>query len=163
MVSALWMTLSSSSESEFGLSDITTTLPRPSEVLPHRPPFLFIHEVSHCTDTAASAHYTFTDEAFFQGHFPGRPLVPGVIMLEGLAQTLAYLALRITGGGAVLLTGVDACKIRRSVTPGERIDYHIAVKRTRLKMVVAEGTVKVGDELVLKAELRGIIEPGATV
>ena len=141
------------------MTDSTPPLPLPSDVLPHRPPFLFLDAVTECTADTARAHYTFTDEAFFQGHFPERPVVPGVILLEGLAQTLAFLALQITGGGTVFLTGVDACKIRRIVLPGERVDYAVSVIRTRLKMVVAAGTIHVGDELVLKGELRGIIEP----
>jgi 3-hydroxyacyl-[acyl-carrier-protein] dehydratase len=128
-------------------------------VLPHRPPFLFLQEVTRCTETQADAYFTFTDEAFFQGHFPEYPVVPGVILLEGLAQTLAYLALRRAGPGVVLLTGVDSCKIRRSVSPGQRVDYSVHVTRTRLKMVVAHGSVHVGEHLILKAELRGIIEP----
>ena len=134
-------------------------LPPPQAILPHRPPFLFLEAVTRCTDTEAAAYFTFSDEAFFAGHFPDYPVVPGVILLEGLAQTLAYLALRLAGPGVVLLTGVDSCKIRRSVAPGDRVDYAVEVTRTRLKMVVAEGTVSVDGKLVLKAELRGIIEP----
>ena len=86
-------------------------------------------------------------------------MVPGVILIEGLAQTLGYLALRLAGPGLVFLTGVDRCKIRRPVLPGEHVRYEVEIKRTRLKMVVAEGSVYVGDELALKTELRGIIEP----
>ena len=140
------------------MSNSQGPLPEPAEVLPHRAPFLFMDSVSLCTETEAHGHFTFTNEAFFDGHFPGHPMVPGVILIEGLAQTLGYLALRITGPGRVYLTGVDKCKIRRPVVPGERVEYRIEVKRTRLKMVVAEGSVFVGDELALKAELRGIIE-----
>ncbi len=134
-------------------------LPRPEDILPHRPPFLFVDTVHRCTEVHAEASYRFSDEGFFAGHFPGRPVVPGVILIEGLAQTLAYLALRIVGSGTVFLTGVDGCKIRRMVEPGDTVTYRIDVRRTKLKMVVAEGTVTVGDERVLRAELRGIIEP----
>ena len=140
-------------------SEHPSHFPRPEEVLPHRDPFLFIEEVQACTDTSATATYQFSDEHFFAGHFPGRPVVPGVILIEGLAQTLAYLALRLVGGGTVFLTGVDACKIRRMVRPGDRVTYRIEVLRTKLKMVVARGTVSVVGEKVLHAELRGIIEP----
>ena len=133
--------------------------PPPQDVLPHRPPFIFVDEVSHCSDTAITAHYTFIKNDFFQGHFPGKPIVPGVILLEGLAQTLAYLALTKAGPGTVFLTGVDACRIRRMVEPGERVEYRIVIKRTRLKMVVADGQIHCDGKLVLKTELKGIIEP----
>ena len=143
-------------------SENPSHFPRPEEVLPHRDPFLFIEEVQACTDTSATATYQFSDEHFFAGHFPGRPVVPGVILIEGLAQTLAYLALRVVGGGTVLLTGVDACKIRRMVQPGDRVTYQIEILRSKLKMVVARGTVSVAGERVLNAELRGIIEPNSS-
>ena len=131
----------------------------PSAVLPHRAPFLFVDDVLHCSETEISASYTFTDNDFFQGHFPGKPIVPGVILLEGLAQTLAYLALTQAGPGTVFLTGVDSCRIRRMVEPGARVLYRVSIKRTRLKMVIAEGQIHSDGHLVLKAELKGIIEP----
>ena len=121
----------------------TGLLPKPIDVLPHRPPFLFVDTVHTCDATTATATYQFAGNAFFEGHFPGRPVVPGVILLEGLAQTLAYLALRRVGDGTVFLTGVNACKIRRMVEPGETVTYRIEVQRTKLKMVVAHGTVDV--------------------
>ena len=58
-------------------------------MLPHRP-FLFVDQLLSCDDETATAEYTFEDNDFFAGHFPDRPIVPGVILLEGLAQTLAY-------------------------------------------------------------------------
>lgn len=135
-------------------------LPAPEDVLPHRPPFLFLDRVVAHDETRVVGERTFpADEPFFGGHFPGNPIVPGVILIEGLAQTLAWLALTRTAGGTVLLTGVDGCKIRRPVRPGETVTYRVAVTRSRRNMVIAEGFVHVGDERVLAATLKGFVQP----
>lgn len=135
-------------------------LPAPTEVIPHRPPFLFVDRVLTCDLEAATAERTFpADEPFFAGHFPGDPLVPGVILVEGLAQTLAYLALRQTGGGTVLLTGIEVGKIRRPVRPDETVTYTVRVTRARRQLVIADGEVTVGDERVLTATLKGFVAP----
>lgn len=136
-------------------------LPLPSAVLPHRAPFLFVDRVLSCDGEVAVAERFFgADEPFFAGHFPGNPVVPGVILVEGLAQTLAYLALRQTGGGTVLLTGMSVDKIRRPVRPGETVRYTVRVSRARRQMVMAEGEVVVGDERVLVASLKGFVAAG---
>jgi len=133
-------------------------LPPPTDVLPHRDPFLFVDRCLECTDDRAVAEYHFSgEEYFFAGHFPGNPVVPGVLLIEGLAQTLAYLALHQGEGEMVLLTGVDANKIRRPVRPGETVRYTVQITRRRLRLVVAEGTVEVGDELVVRARLKGYV------
>lgn len=133
----------------------------PIEVLPHRPPFLFLDRIVEHDDTRAVGERTFpADEPFFAGHFPGDPIVPGVILIEGLAQTLAWLALTRTGGGTVLLTGVDGCRIRRPVRPGETVTYTVRIERSRRNMVIAEGEVDVAGARVLSATLKGFIQPG---
>ena len=137
---------------------MTEPLPRPEAVLPHRPPFLYVDRVLECAAGRAVAERAFPpDEPFFAGHFPGHPVVPGVILIEGLAQTLAYLALREHPGRRVLLTGIDACRIRRPVRPGETVTYTVEVDRVRMNLVAAKGSVTVGGERVATAQLRGFL------
>jgi 3-hydroxyacyl-[acyl-carrier-protein] dehydratase len=121
---------------------------------------LFLERCIECEDLFAVGEHTFgEDETFFTGHFPGRPIVPGVILIEGLAQTLAYLALTRVTNSNVLLTGVDHCRIRRAVLPGETVTYRIDVEKHRTKVVVAQGTVHVDGQLALSARLMGFIVP----
>lgn len=136
-----------------------TSLPPVTDVIPHRSPFLFLSSVSACDQEAATGHHTFESEGFFAGHFPKMPIVPGVILIEGLAQTLAYLALRQVPDGNVMLTGVDGCKLRASVHPGDTVTYQVSVTRSKLRMVIAKGTVTVGDTHILSATLKGYITP----
>ena len=137
---------------------VETEFPHPIDVLPHRPPFLFVDRVLTCDEESATAQYTFEDNDFFAGHFPERPIVPGVILLEGMAQTLAYLALRQLGGGSVLLTGFDTAKIRRPVVPGETVEYSVKVETFRHRMVIAKGRITVSGQLTAEARLKGFIE-----
>ena len=139
---------------------VSKILPPPKDILPHREPFLFLDRCLECADLSAVGERTFrADEQFFAGHFPGHPIVPGVILIEGLAQTLAYLALTRVPDSNVLLTGVEKCRIRRPVRPGETVQYRIDVEKHRSKVVVAMGTVHVGEALALSARLMGFIVP----
>ena len=126
-------------------------------VIPHRPPFLFLSEVSAWSKEHAVGHHRFHDESFFAGHFPDHPIVPGVILIEGLAQTLAYLALKQVPEDVVMLTGVEDCVIRASVHPGDTVTYRVNITRTKLRMVVAQCEVLVAQKHILRAKLKGFI------
>ncbi|MGB0646173.1 MAG: 3-hydroxyacyl-ACP dehydratase FabZ family protein [Bradymonadia bacterium] len=127
------------------------------DVIPHRPPFLFVSEILECSERNAVGQHRFDDEYFFKGHFPSEPIVPGVILIEGLAQTLAFLALSQVPEHVVMLTGVEKCTIRASVFPGDQVTYRVAISRTKLKMVVAQCEVLVGTRHILKATIKGFL------
>ncbi len=134
-------------------------LPPPEAVLPHRDPFLFLDRVLECSDDHAVAERTFSDEPFFAGHFPGEPIVPGVVLIEALAQTLAYIALRRAPDLVVLLTGVDDCKIRRPVRPGDTVRFEVRIERTMMKVYFARATATVDGKRAVSATLKGYVGP----
>lgn len=131
----------------------------PHEVLPHRPPFLFVDRVLECTTTTARAVRIFRpDEEFFKGHFPGNPIVPGVLLLEAMAQTFAYLAIVERPKAKVYLTGVDRARFRKPVRPGEEVELRVEVEGMRLGLVRGKGVAVVGGAKVADALLTGFIE-----
>jgi UDP-N-acetylglucosamine acyltransferase len=92
------------------------------------------------------------NEDFFQGHFPGTPLMPGVLMIEALAQAACMLVLDGDGARA-FLRGVDNAKFRRQVVPGDRVTLDIRLTQRRRNLARAHGTALVGDQLVAEADL----------
>ncbi len=142
------------------MPDVTAApLPSPLDVIPHRPPFLYLDRVLTCgPDLIVGEHRFPADAPFFAGHFPGRPIVPGVILLEGLAQTLAYGVLLVAGGKRpVLLGGLDRVKFRHAVGPGATVTYEIRPTRTLLGVTTATGTVRVGDAVAVSAIVKGYL------
>jgi UDP-N-acetylglucosamine acyltransferase len=102
------------------------------------------------------------NEEFFQGHFPGVPLMPGVLMLEAFVQVAALAVLQAEGIGAgsrVYLRGVNDAKFRRQVVPGDRLRVEVSLGRSRARLARAQGTAYVGDQVVAEAELLLGIEP----
>jgi 3-hydroxyacyl-[acyl-carrier-protein] dehydratase len=125
------------------------------ELLPHRDPFLFVDEVSVEGDKITARHVFVKEEFFFKGHFPQYPVVPGVILVETMAQSGgAGLRKQGTLGGDALffLASVDKVKFRRQVRPGEEVRCEIENLRVSPKMIKQAGKAYVGDEIAAEAE-----------
>ena len=126
---------------------MSESLPKPIDLLPHRPPFLLVDELVELVpgERVAGRWHLTGDEYFWPGHFPGLPTLPGVLMVEALAQVGACAALAdpTHAGKIPFFGGVDNVKFRRQVAPGETRD--LTVEFTRLS---ARGGKGVGRALV---------------
>jgi 3-hydroxyacyl-[acyl-carrier-protein] dehydratase len=126
------------------------------QLLPHRVPFLFVDEIVAADNKQIIAKHVFTEkEFFFAGHFPEYPVVPGVILIETMAQSggagLRKLGV-LSGDALFFLASVDKVKFRRQVRPGEEVRSEIENLRISPKMIKQSGKAYVGDELAAEAE-----------
>ncbi|MEM9520321.1 MAG: 3-hydroxyacyl-ACP dehydratase FabZ [Actinomycetota bacterium] len=137
------------------------SLPRPEAVIPHRPPFLFVDElVELVPGERAVGRWTLTgDEAFFAGHFPGRPTLPGVLMCEAIAQVgaVALLTDDRYAGKLPLFGGLDSARFRRQVGPGDTLDLTVEMGRLSARAGKGSGTAIVNGELAVSCDLMFVI------
>jgi beta-hydroxyacyl-ACP dehydratase FabZ len=131
-------------------------------VLPHRYPFLLVDRIRELEPDRriVGIKNVTINEPFFQGHFPGRPVMPGVLILEALAQVggvLAFKSLGKVGRPVVYLTGIDAAKFRKPVLPGDVLRLEVDVLKKRPPFWKMQGKAFVESELVCEAEVTAMV------
>src|SRR5919197_120907 len=129
-------------------------------IIPHRDPFLFLDEELEPGKRVVARKRVRDDEWFFPGHFPGRPIMPGVIMVEALAQAgaVAVLAEEQNRGKLALFAGIDDVRFKRIVSPGEELILTCEVENARRRIGRGRATATVGDDVAV----RGLLTFAAT-
>jgi 3-hydroxyacyl-[acyl-carrier-protein] dehydratase len=136
-------------------------------IIPHRYPFLLLDRVTNLVAKEFIVGYknvTIGDN-IFQGHFPGHPIYPGVMILEGMAQAGGILAFKSIGNiteeeaaqKVVYFLSIDKAKFRKPVTPGDKLEYRVSVIKNKGTIWIFKGEAYVDDKLVSEAELKAMI------
>jgi 3-hydroxyacyl-[acyl-carrier-protein] dehydratase len=132
------------------------------QLIPHRAPFLFVDRITAADEGHITAVHVFGEGAFFfKGHFPGYPVVPGVILVETMAQAggAGLRKIGALGDNALFFLGtIDKAKFRRQVRPGEEARMEIDNIRVSPRMIKQAGKLYVGDELAAEAEWMCLVQ-----
>ena len=131
-------------------------------VIPHRYPFLLVDRVIECDmeSRIVGIKNVTTNEPFFQGHFPEYPVMPGVLIIEALAQVACILALKKLkkeGHGSVFFTGIDGAKFRQPVRPGDQLRLELLKIKQRGTLFRFQGSAYVGDKLAAECTLQAML------
>jgi len=139
------------------------------EYLPHRYPFLLVDRVTEITDKGGKGYKNVTmNENFFQGHFPGKPIMPGVLIIEGMAQCSGFIALKLiekqvenkasAKDKVILFMMIDKAKFRKPVFPGDRLEYEIEVIKLSPRLAKFMGYTRVDGQVAAEAEMTAMME-----
>ncbi|MBM9519077.1 3-hydroxyacyl-ACP dehydratase FabZ [Desulforhopalus vacuolatus] len=129
------------------------------KVLPHRYPFLLVDRIVKMDmgNEIVGLKNVTINEPFFQGHFPGQPIMPGVLLLEGMAQVGGIMAFydkpEYIGNKILFFAGIDKARFRRPVVPGDQIYYTLTFLKRKRTVTVMKGVARVDDKVVAEAEL----------
>ena len=131
-------------------------------MLPHRYPFLLVDRVIDLRgdEFGIGIKNVTANEPQFQGHFPGNPIFPGVLLIEGMAQTAGVLCIMATSSSqpkSVFFLTIDKCKFRKPVVPGDTVEYHMTRTARRKNMWWYHGEAKVNGVVVAEADLGAMI------
>ena len=126
------------------------------KILPHRYPFILIDRIDEVKpgEFVNAIKNVTINEPYFQGHFPGQPVMPGVLSLESIAQTTAFLMLYELDDPLkknMFISGVDAVRFRRLIVPGDQLEINIQLKSKKLTLYKFEGTIKIDNQLAVQA------------
>lgn len=134
-------------------------------LLPHRYPILLVDrilEIEEGKRIVGLKNFT-ADEPFFQGHFPGNPIVPGTILVEAMAQVGALFVLGTkpsSRAGMLYLAGLDGVRFRRPVQPGDQVLFELELVTKKKDTWKVRGTARVGDSVVMEATLLAVYQAG---
>lgn len=146
------------------VSDVVLTTREIERLIPHRWPFLLVDRIVEYDPAAGrivGEKAVTATEWFFEGHFPGQPIMPGVLQVEALAQTMAVYVARQEGFGdrLGLFAGIDECRFKRVVTPGDRLRLEVTMEKLGKRFGRGRGVASVDGEVACEALLSFII-PG---
>jgi 3-hydroxyacyl-[acyl-carrier-protein] dehydratase len=136
------------------------------KILPHRYPFLLVDRITEMNEGKDIIGYknVSISEPVFEGHFPGHPIYPGVMILEGMAQAGGILALKSAGftdeelkSKVIYFMSIDRAKFRTPVKPGDKLEYKIEVLKLRKNLIVLDGKAFVDGKLAAEAELKAMV------